>query len=180
MEGILHESQNLSEYCWQLLLEYSVLDTAQIFGLLKQNGVKSKRERERIARSLRHRGLTRRLTIGDRTYYTKNPQIKPTGKYMAQIRCFWILLQYIGRVDSHHAAGTFSRITMEIDGRDYDIVYVPEGAERLCLSHIRRGGDTRYFVVVEDVSQIPLLQSEKIHTYATVSEQGEVEYYAGQ
>jgi hypothetical protein len=113
-----------------------------------------------------------------RYYYAKGPGFSPTGKYKAQIICFWVLLGYICKVDKHCATGTFSRISMEIDGRDYDIVYVQKGQERLCNANMRSGGDVRYFVVVEDVSQIPLIKGEKVHTFATVSEEGKIQYYS--
>lgn len=180
MDGIFHESQDFLDYCWQLLLEYSILDSAQLFGILKIHGKLKKRAREKLMRQIRHRGLTRRMEIGNRIYFAKHPQIKPEGRYMAQIRCFWVLLQYIDRVDSHHAASTFRGISMEIEGRDYDIVYVPKGAEKLCNVQKRRGGDLRYFIVVEDMSQIPLIEAEKVHSYATVSDEGQVDFYTAE
>lgn len=177
LDGILHESQDFLDYCRQLLQEYSILDSAQLFSLIKQNSNLSKKARARVVRSIRNWGTTYYIEIGNRRYYAKNPHIKPTGRYMAQIKCFWVLIQYIGKVDSHNAPGTFSRIAMEIEGRSYGIVYVPGGSERLCVSHMRRGGDIRYFVVLDQPEQIPLVIAEKVHAYATVSDEGQVEYY---
>ena len=93
------------------------------------------------------------------------------------IICFWILLDYIGKADRHYATGTFTRISMEIGDKDYSIVHVPVGAEKLCSSNIAKAGETRYFVVVDDVSQIPLIKGEKIHSFATVSKTGRIQYY---
>lgn len=177
MDGILHESQDFLDYCRLLLHEYSILDSAQLFGLLKENSGLSKKARERLMRSVRHWGTTHYMELNDRKYYAKNPHIKPAGRYLAQIKCFWVLLQYIDKVDCHNAPGTFTRIAMEIGERSYGIVYVPDGAERLCNSHIRRSGDVRYFVIVDEPEQIQRISAEKVHTYATVGDRGQVEYY---
>lgn len=179
MEGVLKGSHVDFEYCSRLIREYSVLDCAQLFVLMKKSGQLNKRQRHYIGKSLCDRSRALRITLGDRKYYAKGPGISPDkGKFRAQIICFWVLLDYIFKVDSHSATGTFSRISMEIDGRDYDIVYVKKNQEKLCNANMKRGGDTRYFVIVEDTSQIPLLKGDKIHTFATVSETGGVEYYS--
>lgn len=178
MDGVLHGSQVDLEYCYRLIQEYSILDSAQLFVLMKRADYLNKRQRHHIGKSLQARGLALKTARDGRNYFAKGPGLSPTGKFRAQIVCFWVLLDYIGRVDSHHATGMFSRITMEIDGRDYNIVYVKKGHERLCNANMRAGGDTRYFVVVEDVAQIPLIKGDKIHTFATVSDTGRVEYYS--
>ena len=179
MNGVLHPSQVDFSYCYQLLREYSILDSAQLFVLLKKADHLSKRRRHMIIKSLCDRGLAMKTERDGRFYYAKGPGIAPTGKFYAQIICFWVLIDYIFKVDSHHAVGMFTRITMEIAGRDYHIVYVQSGHERLCNANIRSGGDVRYFVVVEDADQIPLIKGDNIHTFATVSEKGAVEYFSG-
>ena len=178
MDGVLHSSQIDLDYCRLLIQEYTILDSAQLFVLMKKSEQLTKRRRHYIGKSLHKRGLALFTTHGGRKYYAKGPGASPTGKYMAQIICFWVLLDYICKVDKHYATGTFSRISMEIDGRDYDIVYVQKGQERLCNANMRSGGDVRYFVVVEDVSQIPFIKNDKIHTFATVSGEGRIEYYS--
>ncbi len=99
------------------------------------------------------------------------------GRYYEQIKCFWILLDYIDKVSRHFATGTFSRISMETGAKDYSIVHVAPGLERRCNSHMAQGGDTRYFVVVDDPAQIPLIKGDRIHTFATVSKTGQTQYY---
>ena len=178
MDGVLHESQINLDYCHRLILEYSVLDSAQLFVLMKNSKLLNKRQRHYIGKSLSARGLALKITQNGRNYFAKAPGISPTGKYHAQILCFWVLLDYIGKVDCHTATGTFSRISMEIEGRDYDIVYVKKGQERLCNANIARGGDTRYFVVVEEAEQIPFIKGKHIHSFATVSETGHVQYFS--
>jgi hypothetical protein len=178
MDGVLHSSQVDFDYCCRLIKEYAILDSAQVFALMIRAWQLSKHRMEYIAKSLCARGYALKVVEGDRSYLARSPGIMPTGKYRAQITCFWVLLDYIDKVDSHFAAGMFSRITLEIGGRNYGIMYVKAGQERLCNANMRSGGENRFFVVVEDVSQIPLIKGDNIHTFATVSEQGKVEYFA--
>lgn len=178
MDGVLHSSHVDLRYCHRLIQEYGVLDSAQLYVLLKRHRQISKKKRYYIIKNLYMQNLARRVLIDDRSYFVRGPGISPTGKYKSQIICFWVLLDYIHKVDNHHAVGTFIRISMEIDGRDYAIAHVKNGEERLCNANIRAEGDVRYFIIVEDVSQIPLIKGDKIHTFATVSEQGKVEYYS--
>ena len=177
MDGVLHNSQVDLDFCRRLIQEYGVLDSAQLFVLMKKTKMLNKRQRYHIGKKLLLHAYARKITQNGRNYYTRAPGLLPIGKYRAQIVCFWVLLDYIDKVDKHSATGTFSRISMEIGGRDYDIVYVEKGQERLCNANIKCGGDTRYFVVVEDAAQIPLIKGERIHSFATVSEAGQVEYY---
>ena len=178
MDGVLHSSQVDFDYCCLLIREYSILDAAQVYALMKRAGQLSRRRRLYIAKSLCARGYALKLVEGDRSYFARCPGLTPTGKYRAQITCFWLLLDYIDKVDSHNAVGTFNRISLEIDGRSYGVMLVKRGQERLCNANIKAGGDIRYFVIVEDVSQIPMINMDKVHTFATVSEHGQVEYYA--
>jgi hypothetical protein len=120
----------------------------------------------------------RKIKYDNRTYFVGGPKVSlKKGRYKEQIICFWVLLDYIDKVDRHYATGTFSRISMEIGNKDYSIVHVGPGLERFCNSHMERGGETRYFVIVDDPAQIPLIKGDKIHSFATVSQTGQIQYY---
>lgn len=178
MEGVSHSSCVTLEYCCRLIREYSALDCAQIFTLMKKYGGIADRQRRNIEKAMCVRQFARKFTYAERSYFVGYPNINvKKGRYREQIICFWILLDYIDKADNHYATGTFSRISMEIGNRDYDIVHVSKGCERLCISHMNQGGETRYFVVVDDIEQIPLIHGDKIHTFATVSKTGTIQYY---
>lgn len=178
MEGILHPSHASMEYCAKLIREYSILDCAQVYLLLKKCGGLSKKARFGEVKKLCRLRHAMPVSHGGRNYLAGGPRLRPEGRYLAQILCFWILLDYIDKVDSHYAKGTYSRVSLEFEGRDYDILYVERGYERLCMNNMEQGGKTRFFVVVENVEQIPLIKGEKIHTFATVNERGGIQYYA--
>lgn len=120
-----------------------------------------------------------RIAFEGRTYFVRHPKIQIKGRLRQQIRCFWVLLDYLDRVDRHYASGTpSSLISMEIDGRDYSILYAERGKERMCSYQMAQGGATRYFVVVEDTAQIPLIKGEQIHAFALLDERNSVKYYS--
>lgn len=176
--GIKRPEEVDLEYCCSLMAEYTALDCAQMFSLLKRYGGYRKRDRIDICRQMRMQKYIHRIEVEDRKYFVLNPQISVTGRLQQQIRCFWLLLDYLDRVDQHFAAGTPSSvITMEIEGRDYSILYAAKGKERACNYSMERGGITRYFVMVEDLSQIPLIKNEQIHAFAMLDEKNTVHYY---
>lgn len=166
------------EYCHRLVHEYSILEQAQIYRFLRVIGhVERSKARDKIVRRLKEQWNIHELTYGGRKHIASRPDILPVRRYKGQIACFWVLMEYIERIDSHYATGTFSRISMEIGARDYNIVYVEPGQERLCVANIAQGGDTKYIVVVQGKEQIPLITGDKIHIFAIVSPHGETEYY---
>jgi len=178
LDGVFHPSQVTEEYVARLLREYSALDCAQVFTLIKRHGgITAKNVKKRFENELIHQHFVRKVEYADRRYFMKHPNVRIKGRIKEQIICFWILLDYIGKADRHYATGTFTRISMEIGDKDYSIVHVPVGAEKLCSSNIAKAGETRYFVVVDDISQIPLIKGENIHSFATVSKTGRIQYY---
>ena len=178
MDGVLHPSCVTFDYCCLLIREYVVLDCAQLFTLLKKHSEIPDTQRRKIELAICGRKYARKIRYADRTYLVAGPKVSLNkGRYKEQIICFWVLLDYIDKVDRHYATGTFSRISMEIGEKDYSIVHVSPGLERLCNSHMEQGGETRYFVIVDDPAQIPLIQGDRIHTFATVSKTGQIQYY---
>ena len=165
------------EYCWQLIQEYSILHNAQIHVLLKKHSSLTKNDRHRLFKSLRKQWRIRDVHHNDSHYITNNAKMTPTGNYQKQIACFWVLINYFDKAQNHYATGTFTRISMEIEGRDFSIVYVGIGDEALCQVNIEKGGETMYIVVVENIEQMKLIHSEKIRTFAMVDEKGKVRYF---
>ena len=179
MLGIRQPSDVGLEYCAALLTEYTALDCTQVLTLLKRYGGLSRRDRNHIAKLL-CQGHAKRIEAGERSYFVRRP-LRVEGRLLWQVRCFWVLLDYLDRVDHHCAANTpSSLIFMEIGGRDYSILYVPKGMERMCSYSMERGGKTCYFVVVEDLAQIPLIRGTQIHAFALLDERNTVRYYAAE
>lgn len=177
MEGAAYPDAVTMEYCWQLIHEYSILQQSQIFSLIKRFGNYDRKARYRLVERLKEQWHIHTVIHSEEKYLANKASLLPESRYKKQITCFWILLDYFSQVDSHYATGTFTRISMEIAGKDYGIVYVEKGQEQLCMSYIRKGGDALYIVVVEDTVQIPLINSYKIRTFATVGKYGGIEYY---
>lgn len=178
MMGIRDPSDVTPEYCCRLLLEYSALDSAQLFSLMKLYGELPKQKRKQMVQHIRNQQYAYVIQQEDRYYYVRRRKIAIEGRVKAQVMCFWVLLKYLNKVDRHYASGTGSSvISMEIGGRDYSIIYVEPGKEVMCSYSMEKGGVTRYFVVVDDAGQIPLIKGEHIHAFVTVSKRREVRYY---
>lgn len=179
MLGIKQASDLTLDYCCNLLEEYRALDCAQVFSLLKRYGGYGRKERMRICRAICWAGRAKEIKASDRRYLVRSSKIIPEGKILQQVRCFWVLLDYIGQVDQHYASGTpSSLISIEIGGRNYSILYAELGKEKACRYQMERGGVTRYLILVEVVSQIPLLKGEQIHAFALLDERNTVHYYS--
>lgn len=179
MLGIRQPSDAGLEYCAALMTEYTALDCAQVLTLLKRYGGLSRHDRNHIVKLL-CQGHAKKVETGERSYLVRRP-LRVEGPLLWQVRCFWVLLDYLDRVDHHCAANTPSGlISMEIGGRDYSVLYVPKGKERMCSYSMERGGKIRYFVVVEDLAQIPLIRGTQIHAFALLDERNTVRYYAAE
>lgn len=180
MHGIKEPSDVTLEYCCKLMLEYSALDTAQMYGILKEySGIKSKKLRKQMMRQMCQLQYARIIHLDGRNYFIRHKKTEIKGRVKAQVMCFWVLLKYLDRVDRHYASGTASSvISMEIAGRDYSIIYVEQGKELMCSYSMEKGGVTRYFVVVDDAAQIPLIKGDQIHAFVTVSADRKVQYFA--
>lgn len=178
--GISGEVGITLEYCRELLLEYTALDSAQLYSLLKRYSDFSRKKRLRFCKALCTAQYARWVEIGDRRYFTVRPGVRIEGRLRQQISCFWVLLDYFDRVERHFATGTpGSLISMEIGGRDYSILYAERGKERACCYSMEQGGETRYFVMIEDLSQIPLIKGNRIHAFAILDEKNTIQYYSG-
>lgn len=179
MHGIKEPSDVTFEYCAMLMVEYTALDSAQIFSILKRYGKVSLKTRRRIMRRLCQEQYANRIKHADgRVYFIRRKRTEIKGRLREQIMCFWILLEYLDKVDRHCATGTASSlITMEIEGRDYSVLYAESGKEKMCSYSMETGGVTRYLVVVEDVAQIPLIKGDQIYAFATIDEERTVRFY---
>ena len=121
----------------------------------------------------------RQIESGGRNYFVLRPGIKIQGRLKQQVSCFWVLLDYIDKVDRHFATGTpGSLISMEIEGRDYSILYAQPGKEKMCCYLMEQSGRTRYFILVEDLAQIPLIRGGQIHAFVLLDEKNTIHYYS--
>ena len=84
-----------------------------------------------------------------------------------------MLLDYIDKVDRHFVTGTpGSLISMEIEGRDYSILYAQPGKEKM-------SGRTRYFILVENLAQIQLIRGGHVHAFVLLDDKNTIHYYSG-
>ena len=94
-------------------------------------------------------------------------------------RGVWVLLDFIDQVE-YHTVGEFpAAILCFANGELYEIVPIPQGKETMICQLLRRPQkDTgKRIVVVEDTSQIELLDIPQAAGFCTVAEDGAVSYY---
>ena len=94
-------------------------------------------------------------------------------------RCIWVLLDFIDQVE-YHTVGEFpAAILCFANGDLYEIVPIPQGKETMICQLLRqpqKDADKR-IVVVEDTSQIELLDIPQAAGFCTIAEDGTVSYY---
>lgn len=94
-------------------------------------------------------------------------------------RCVWVLLDFIDQVEYHTVAEFPAAILCFANGELYEIVPIPQGKETMICQLLRqpqKDADKR-IVVVEDTSQIELLDIPQVAGFCTVAEDGTVSYY---
>ena len=95
MLGIRQPSDAGLEYCAALITEYTALDCAQVLTLLKRYGGISRHDRNHIVKLL-CRGHAKKVEAGERSYFVRRP-LRVEGPLLWQVRCFWVLLDYLDR-----------------------------------------------------------------------------------
>ncbi len=95
-------------------------------------------------------------------------------------RCVWVLLDFIDQVEYHTVAEFPAAILCFANGELYEIVPIPAGQRDYDLpaaaSKPQKDAGKR-IVVVEDTSQIELLDIPQVAGFCTVAEDGTVSYY---
>lgn len=94
-------------------------------------------------------------------------------------RCVWVLLDFIDQVEYHTVAEFPAAILCFANGELYEIVPIPQGKETMIcqLLHKPQKDAGKRIVVVEDTSQIELLDIPQVAGFCTVAEDGTVSYY---
>lgn len=91
----------------------------------------------------------------------------------------WILADFIDRIDFHSAADFPSKLIFVTESDVYETVYVAAGQEALiehALSETAEESGKR-IVIVEDVSQIPMLHISDAIAFCTIAPDGAIQYY---
>ena len=95
------------------------------------------------------------------------------------IAAFWVLLDFIDKVD-HHDAGDFPvKISFLANGELYEIVHVPYGQEHL-MNHVfseKDKSDSRRIILVDKQEQIKSIKIPNTTGFCTVDRDGRVRYY---
>ena len=132
---------------------------------------------ERTKRIIAHLIRSRRVwEVGD--YYCASPEDAEEPD-QALISAFWVLLDFIDRVEYHSTSRYPTKIIFYADATVYEIIYAGSGREALIsfLVTTRREDMSQYLVLVDSPDQIEELQTEAAIGYCSVTADGHVNYY---
>lgn len=93
------------------------------------------------------------------------------------IAAFWVLLDFIDRVEYHTASDFPVKISFFSDGELYEIIYVAYGQEVLIGHALSEMEDAKRIIVVESPKQTLQLTIPGVSGYCTVSPDGQISYY---
>lgn len=136
-------------------------------------------EKEAAAKTLLAHMLKEGRVFRDRNGRCYANQEAQNGADKDLSRCIWVLLDFIDQV-GYHTVGEFpAAILCFANGELYEIVPIPQGKETMICQLLRQPQkDTgKRIVVVEDTSQIELLDIPQAAGFCTVAEDGTVSYY---
>lgn len=93
------------------------------------------------------------------------------------IAAFWVLLDFIDRVEYHTSSDFPVKISFFSENKMYEIIYVAYGQELLVGHALSEKDDARRIIVVDDPKQIEQLNIPGVSGYCTVSPDGQISYY---
>lgn len=136
-------------------------------------------EKEATAKVLLAHMLKEGRVFCDRNgcYYTNQEAQNGADKDLSH--CVWVLLDFIDQVE-YHTVGEFpASILCFANGELYEIVPISQGKETMICQLLRQPQKDvgKRIVVVEDTSQIELLNIPQVAGFCTVAEDGTVSYY---
>lgn len=100
-----------------------------------------------------------------------------TAPDRGMIAAFWVLLDFIDRVEYHIASDFPVKISFFSEDEMYEIIYVAYGQELLVGHALSEKDDAKRIVVVESPKQIEQLAIPCVSGYCTVSPDGQISYY---
>ncbi len=96
---------------------------------------------------------------------------------MAMIAAFWVLLDFIGRIEFHTASDFPVKISFFSNEELYEIINVPYGQEALISHALSVKEDSRRIILVESQEQIESICIPGIAGFCSVDPDGTTRYY---
>lgn len=148
-------------------------------GLTEEQHCRFFPEKEATAKTLLAHMLKEGRVFRDRNgrYYANQEVQNGADKDLS--RCVWVLLDFINQVE-YHTVGEFpAAILCFANGDLYEIVPIPQGKETMICQLLRQPQKDagKRIVVVDDTSQIELLDIPQAAGFCTIAEDGTVSYY---
>ena len=129
------------------------------------------------------RMLMRRFSKDRRLYLSKDETVVSVDPKLPQndgiIRAFWVLLDFIDKVE-FHIPGIFPvLISFFVSGDLYDILYIPRGQEAMIQAAIPRQEKSppRRILLLDALSQKPMLHIPNTTGYCLADWEGNISFY---
>lgn len=184
-------------YVDDLIAEYGILHKAQAYGILKRAGYSKAARNTYIKRRIKEKHF--RELDG---FLIEAGSLEITARQINLVRCLWVLMDYIDKIDAHYALYQETYIGFETEGRLYEITWVEPGGERELEQRLVRSRvemvkkmnlallqnyiaeaeaqameNTQYIVVIASENQIPIICPDRILSLALVGDNGKIIYY---
>ena len=154
----------------RVMAEYKVLLTEQVLRLFPGR-------EEKVQTMLVNLHHQRRIWVSQDGRTLKAAEDAETDAGI--IKAFWILLDYIDRIE-YHCAGTFPiLLSFFLDAEFYEVTYIPPDQEALICRVLPGKPEEigKRIVIVEDAGQIDRLNIPGAGGFCTVSDKGAIQYY---
>jgi len=98
----------------------------------------------------------------------------------SMVKAFWILLDYMEKVEYHSPSSFPVQIVFLMDSEDYEIIHVPHGKEVIINRAQRNNNNNDYtakrIVLIDDKSQVKHIKIDNTTGYC-IENNGEIQYF---
>ena len=95
------------------------------------------------------------------------------------LKAFWLLLDFIGKVENHSAGNFPITLFFFLDAEFYEVIYIqPDQEALICHALFENTTDTgKRIIIVEDAGQIEKINVPGVSGFCTVTHSGTIQYY---
>lgn len=195
------------QYVEDLVDEYGAVRSDQLLRLYENMGIPSKKAVKTL-NSIQKLASRVFYDKNADAYYSNNYERKSLSQEFAMEKCFWVMLDFINKVENHFPVGSYlspSQICLMLEDRSYEIAYCQKGlgayfnnqlraarlellcrAESAYFAPIVEKDDkavieaTKYIVVLDDIEDAREIRSQQIAYFVTLDEEHVCTFYSAE
>lgn len=195
------------QYVEDLVEEYGSVRSDQLLRLYENMGTPPKKA-EKAINSIKNLASRMFYDKNAGAYYSNSYERKSLSQEFAMEKCFWVMLDFINRVENHFPVGSYlspSQICLMLEDRSYEIAYCQKGMEEYFNNQLRAARiellcraestyfapivekddkavieATKYIVVVENIEDAGRIRSKQIAFFVTLDEENVCTFYSAE